>query len=151
MMANTRLTVPVYVCIMLRKDNSILLLHRAHTGFYDNFWAFPGGSIERHETIVDAAIREAEEELGIALHAQSLTLLHILHSYRSSGDSLGFYFVTETWNGEPYNKEPDKHSALEWFDLNNLPASLFPAAQHVLNITQQAPILGSSTFISDTH
>jgi mutator protein MutT len=149
MMTNTRLTVPVYVCIILRKENSILLLHRFNTGRHDNLWAFPGGSIERHETIVDAALREAQEEIGIALSAPSLELIHILHTYRTSGDTLGFYFVTHTWEGEPANKEPDKHSAVTWFDLNNLPHNLSPSARQIINIIQHTLILGSSAYSPD--
>ena len=47
-------------------DLDVLLLERAHTlGSHPGQVAFPGGSIDRGETPVAAALREAEEETGL--------------------------------------------------------------------------------------
>jgi mutator protein MutT len=132
---------------MLRKNNSILLLHRTNTGSHDNLWAVPGGSIERNESIVDAAVREAHEELAITIDPQSLHLMHILHVYRASGDTLGFYFVTHEWHGEPVNNEPDKHSAVAWFAIDALPADISPTARHVITHLSDEQKLCSTVII----
>ncbi|MFP5312869.1 MAG: NUDIX hydrolase [Actinomycetes bacterium] len=47
-------------------DLDVLLLERAHTlGSHPGQVAFPGGSIDKGETPVAAALREAEEETGL--------------------------------------------------------------------------------------
>ncbi|MFP7365960.1 NUDIX hydrolase [Corynebacterium callunae] len=44
---------------------SLLMQHRAHWTNNGGTWALPGGARDSHETVEDAALREAEEETGI--------------------------------------------------------------------------------------
>ncbi len=44
----------------------VLLQHRAAWSHQGGTWALPGGARDSHETTVHAAVREAEEEAGIA-------------------------------------------------------------------------------------
>ncbi|WP_354639075.1 NUDIX hydrolase [Kitasatospora camelliae] len=44
---------------------------------YKPMWEFPGGVVERGEAPTDAALREAEEELGLHLEAPALRLLAV--------------------------------------------------------------------------
>ncbi len=46
----------------------ILLQHRAVWSHQGGTWALPGGARDSHETVVDTAIREADEEAGIGHH-----------------------------------------------------------------------------------
>lgn len=146
-MSTHRLTTFPYVCIILRNNENILLLHRTNTSALNNTWAIPGGAIERHETIIDAAVREAHEELGVSIHPSALTLMHVLHAYRSTGDTLGFYVVARSWEGEPTNMEPEKHSELTWFNINDLPANTLSSARKVIHLIEQEKKLGSSMSI----
>jgi 8-oxo-dGTP pyrophosphatase MutT (NUDIX family) len=49
-------------------DDRVVVV-KAH---YKRYWSFPGGVIDKGETPLEAAIREVEEEIGVALHADSL-------------------------------------------------------------------------------
>ncbi|MEV6770522.1 NUDIX domain-containing protein [Nocardia sp. NPDC051030] len=49
--------------------SAVLLQHRAAWSHQGGTWALPGGARDSHETSVHAAVREAEEEAGIAAHA----------------------------------------------------------------------------------
>ena len=49
--------------IILIEDNQLALIERHRTGLH--YFAFPGGGVDEGETPEQAAIREAEEELGI--------------------------------------------------------------------------------------
>ncbi|GAB08506.1 hypothetical protein GOARA_012_00560 [Gordonia araii NBRC 100433] len=46
----------------------VLLQHRAAWSHQGGTWALPGGARDSHESAVDTAIREADEEAGIGHH-----------------------------------------------------------------------------------
>ena len=51
--------------LLLIRDQSILLQHRAPWVHNGDTWGIPGGARDSHETPVEAALREAREEIGI--------------------------------------------------------------------------------------
>jgi 8-oxo-dGTP diphosphatase len=51
--------------LLLVRDNSILMQHRAPWVHNGDTWGIPGGARDSHETAIEAALREAEEEIGI--------------------------------------------------------------------------------------
>jgi 8-oxo-dGTP diphosphatase len=51
--------------VLTNSDGHILLARRSDYVHRSGTWAFPGGAVEWGETPADAAIREAEEELGL--------------------------------------------------------------------------------------
>ena len=51
--------------LLLVRDKQILLQHRAPWVHNGDTWGVPGGARDSHETVREAAIREAIEELGI--------------------------------------------------------------------------------------
>jgi 8-oxo-dGTP pyrophosphatase MutT (NUDIX family) len=53
----------------------LLLCERLKTRTFKNHWQAAGGKIEKNESIVNAAIREVYEEMGIVLNPQELTLI----------------------------------------------------------------------------
>jgi len=51
--------------LLLVRDKSILMQHRAPWVHNGDTWGIPGGARDSHETVIEAALREAEEEIGI--------------------------------------------------------------------------------------
>ena len=51
--------------LLLVRDGTILLQHRAPWVHNGDTWGIPGGAKDSHETILEGAKREAREELGI--------------------------------------------------------------------------------------
>ena len=51
--------------LVLVRDQSILLQHRAPWVHNGDTWGIPGGARDSHETPLEAALREANEEIGI--------------------------------------------------------------------------------------
>lgn len=119
----------VYVCLILEKDNQVLLLKRANTGWMDGFWHIPGGGLEENESLQHAVTREAQEEVGVTVKPENVTLLHVLHLNKQT---LGFYFITHEWQGEPINNEPQECSEIGWFSLDQLPHEMSPFALRVI-------------------
>jgi len=51
--------------LLLVRDKTILLQHRAPWVHNGDTWGIPGGARDSHESVIEAAIREAHEEIGI--------------------------------------------------------------------------------------
>jgi 8-oxo-dGTP diphosphatase len=118
---------PAYVGIILKNDNQVLLVQRHNTTWMSEYWNFPGGLLEENETLTIAAARETNEEVGVIVNSSDFVLSHVLHvraNNKNTQDIIGFYFVAEKWNGTPINTEPDRHSDVAWFDLNQLPDNI---------------------------
>ncbi|MBF6298980.1 NUDIX domain-containing protein [Nocardia amamiensis] len=126
------------VHLLLRRGNEVLFGQRQNTGFEDGAWHLPSGHLEAGESVIDALIREAEEEIGVTIAPADVQFSHIMHN-SSSGGRMAFFFTVRSWQGEPTNLEPDKCSALEWFAADALPDHMIDycstAMQHIAKST----------------
>lgn len=92
---------------------------------FTNSRALPSGYLEQGESVIDGAVREASEEVGVAIDPSDLTFVHVPH-YRAPGSEgrIGSFFLTEKWAGDPWNREPDKCARLIWSDPAQPPAAV---------------------------
>lgn len=111
------------VYLFLKKDGDILLTRRFNTGYKDGEYMVPSGHVEKGESLRDAMIREAMEEVGVSVRPEDLHMTHVM--YRAPSDSTGtradFFFDAASWEGEPRNCEPHKCDEVAWFPLDRLP------------------------------
>ena len=129
-------TLPAYVGIILKKDNQVLLVKRTNTDWATGKWNFPGGLLEENETLINAAVREAQEEVGVTIKPIDLELVHVIQvkkNEHNTKDIFGFYFMAQIWHGTPINNEPHRHSEIGWFDINKLPENVTEHAQQALD------------------
>jgi len=112
--------------VLFRKDGKAAFLLRQNTGWMDGYYDIVAGKVEVGETYRQAAVREAKEEAGVDIRPEDLT--YILTAHRHSDDTtwVDVVFEVRQWLGELRNAEPDKHSSLEWLDLDNLPDNVAP-------------------------
>jgi len=108
--------------IILIEEDKLALIERYRAGIH--YYAFPGGGIDEGESPEQAAIREAEEELGIVVRVK-LKVAEVLFS-----GSTQFYFLVEkisgkfgTGTGEEYGEyNPIYGSYLPlWMPLADIP------------------------------
>ena len=126
-----RATFPVTVHLFLFRENQILLSRRFNTGFRDGEYSVPAGHLDGNETVLAAAAREAEEEIGVQIEAKDTVFSSVMH--RIEGDERVDFFVhVHQWLGEPFNAEPDKCDDLRWVDINQLPANIVPYVRQAL-------------------
>jgi 8-oxo-dGTP pyrophosphatase MutT (NUDIX family) len=112
---------------LTRKDGDstkILLHRRQNTGYQDGKWDIAGsGHVDEGETAKTAAVRECKEELGIDVNIEDLTFALLSHRL-SARIYYDIYFAVERYEGTPDIIEPEKCSALEWFDMDKLPPDI---------------------------
>ena len=117
--------------LLIRDDEVLLTQRRDRNPEFNGAWHLPSGKLDAGESVLDAAVREAEEEVGVLIDPADLRHVHTTHVNGSGPEPrLGLFFETTRWIGEPTNREPDKCSAIAWFPLNALPDRLieYPAA-----------------------
>ena len=129
-MSKARHQVKVYVCLLLEKNNKILLSKRTNTGWMDGFWHIPGGGLESNESLLHAVVREGYEELAVIVDPKDLILISVRHL---TNEAIGFYFIAHVWKNEPKNNEPDLCSEIGWFDIDHLPKELSPCSGKAIN------------------
>jgi 8-oxo-dGTP pyrophosphatase MutT (NUDIX family) len=107
------------------KPGVILTVRREHMRTHAGQVAFPGGRIDSGEGAVDAAVREAHEELG--LDPGALELVGELDPYRT----VTSYIVTPVIGVIPPDLplEPHEHEVADWFEVP-LSYVLDPENQH---------------------
>lgn len=119
------------VYLLLIKENQILLLKRANTGYEDGKYSLVAGHMDGNETIKQAMIREAREEAGIIIYEDDIEIATFLHR-KTDPERFDFFLQCKKWNGEVENKEPDKCSELSWYDINNLPSNIIPCVKKAI-------------------
>jgi 8-oxo-dGTP pyrophosphatase MutT (NUDIX family) len=130
---------PVTVHLLFFREDQILLLRRFNTGYRDGEYSVPAGHLDGGETVVAAAAREAEEEIGVRIEPGALAFSSVMH--RNEGDERVDFFVhVREWDGEPVNAETDKCDELCWTDVNDLPVNTIPyVRQAIQNHLNQVP------------
>ncbi|WP_263166420.1 NUDIX hydrolase [Streptomyces sp. SCSIO ZS0520] len=116
-----RLVVGVH--LILQRNDRVLLGLRQGTGWRDGHYHVPAGHLESGESATAGAVREAAEELGLALREADLELVHTVHHHSGSVDDprIQLFFRVRHWQGEPVNREPELCADLSWFPLDRLP------------------------------
>ena len=120
--------VQIVQILIANADEEILLLQRRNTGFKDGRFTLPGGHVEHHEPILDAAHRECREETGIEIIEGSVRLVM---PYRGGVDYL---IEAVDWSGTPRIGEPEKCSNLSWFRRDNLPKQVTTVVRTALKL-----------------
>ena len=79
--------------IVLIKDNNVALIERHRAGLH--YFVFPGGGVEEGESAVQAAMREAMEELGI-----EIAIKQKVAEVQVGRESRHIYFLVDQIGGE---------------------------------------------------
>ena len=111
------------VYVFLVRDGKILLTRRKNTGYEDGKYMVPSGHVEKAESLTSAMVREAMEEVGVALKNEDLRLVHVMYrpAHDATGERMDFFFEATHWEGESRNCEPEKCDEVAWFPLGALP------------------------------
>lgn len=124
------------VYLLLRRNNNVLLLRRANTGYQDGKYSIIAGHLDGDELATAGIVREAKEEAGITVNPKDVRLIHTCHRLTRNQvgqERVDLFFEADTWQGEVTNTEPEKCDDLSWFPANELPDNMLPLVRNVLD------------------
>lgn len=127
--------VGVITKISEEKGTQYFLTKRLLNAHQGGKWEFPGGKVEKEETIAQTLARELKEEVAIdVLSCQPL--INIEHTYPSKKADDGqdktvclYVFIVDNFIGEPSAQEGQGEG---WFSLAGLQRLEFPAANKTI-------------------
>ena len=123
----------IAVGIIRNQQGEIFITQRAADAHMANKLEFPGGKIEVGETPEQALVRELQEETGIT--PTKFSLFHQLAYEFPDRRVTLWFFMVESWEGEPWGKEGQPG---QWVAQNSLVAADFPPANEpVISKLQQ--------------
>lgn len=129
-MSGPRFLAKSAVFIALRDKTGRVLLHRRYnTGYMDGRYDLPSGHVEQGESVLQAAVRELQEETGTKVKQKDLKLWHINQFSANEQEYYNFFFTADSWQGEPTIMEKNKCDDMQFFPLANLPK--LTAGSHV--------------------
>ncbi len=129
----------VGVLAVTRRGDQVLLAQRSK-GAYIGRWGFPGGHIERGETVIEAAMRELGEETGIT--AEPVGVLTTLDEIgRAASGEVQWHYVLiavlADWrSGEAV--AADDAAGVRWATLEEIVSGDIPVLAQVERVARLA-------------
>lgn len=130
---------PVAVHLVLQRGDEVLLMRRMNTGYFDGYYSLVAGHLEGDETVPQAMIREAQEEIGIEVELTALKLVGVMHRL-SDTERIEFFLSAHRWQGAITNQEPGKCDEVRWFDMAHLPDKTIPYITEALEFIRRPPL-----------
>ena len=105
--------------VILIQNNAILLLHRHKNGM--DYFVFPGGHIEKHETPEETVLREIKEEASIDITVEKLLFEH------EDSNAHQYYFLATRYSGtitlggeEKQRQTKENRYSFEWVPIDSI-------------------------------
>jgi len=125
----------VDVHLLLVSGGDLLLGRRANTGYGDGAFEPPSGRLAERETLVEAAVRVAAAQVGVALDPARVSLAHVLHDVSGAG-RMAFFLTADGGVGPRAGDGPPvppagagSYSDFGWYPLTDLPANMIDRAR----------------------
>lgn len=120
----------VHVAVaVIQADDDVLIAKRKQHVHQGGLWEFPGGKVERGESVEAALAREIAEEIGIRIEAAE-PLIQVCHRYPEQQVLLDTWKVT-AYRGNPHGREAQP---IAWVPVSGLGHYHFPEAnQPIIN------------------
>lgn len=128
--------VEVVAAVITRPDGQFLLTRRPGGKIYSGYWEFPGGKVEKDESLLHALDRELQEELGIQIRTAHPWITRVF-TYSHATVRLHFFRVVE-WEGR---LSPREKQGLFWQWPHHVKVSpVLPANRPILQALLLPPV-----------
>jgi 8-oxo-dGTP pyrophosphatase MutT (NUDIX family) len=131
-MKTQRFTLPAAAYLILIKEDQLLLLERKG-GWSAGMFSLVAGHIDGNETMKEAIVREAYEEVGIIIDQNDLEIKCVMHRMSEDTEYFDIFIQATQWEGNPTNREPEKIGVLKFFSIHHLPDNLLDHVKCALN------------------
>jgi 8-oxo-dGTP diphosphatase len=115
--------VHVAVGVIQNDLHQVFIARRSAHVHQGGLWEFPGGKVEKNETVFEALQRELQEEVGITVET-AVPLIRITHDYADKSVLLDVWRVT-SFQGTARSIQAQP---CVWIDVADLPRYDFPQA-----------------------
>ena len=115
---------------LINVENYVLISRRTNSDKFSGFWEFPGGKVEKGESLSEALIRETKEELGLILNSSCVSPLTFSVDKTELQETLLLLFICRKWDGQPESMEGQE---LKWIKPLDLSQYKMPPANIFLN------------------
>ncbi len=103
--------------VMIDPGNNYLLMYRSRHPIFGIDPDLPGGTVETGETLLEAVLREVQEEVGVDIAANSVRKIYSGTDYSVHGTHYSLFI--SKFNERPEIKMSWEHSSFEWLGLND--------------------------------
>mgnify|MGYP001590121320 FL=1 len=105
--------------IIVEEGNNVVLIKRKNEP-YKGSWEFPGGFVEKNETVEEAALREVTEETSLKVRLKEILGVYSSADRDPRGRVATVVFVSEKIGGK-LKASSDAEDA-KWFDVTSMDA-----------------------------
>jgi 8-oxo-dGTP pyrophosphatase MutT (NUDIX family) len=104
----------------VRRDNSIILLHRQDNKPQGGTWGIPSGKVDNGESLEAAMIREIREEIGWEIKEENLDYFSSIDVSHNGYDFVYHMFGFEDFVDSKISISNHEHKEARWVDLDNV-------------------------------
>ncbi|NQU78589.1 NUDIX domain-containing protein [Candidatus Woesearchaeota archaeon] len=123
--------------IIINENDEVLLVKRsAQSRTEPEYWSRPGGEVDFGEAVEDAVVREVKEETSI--NVEILKFLEITQVLDDKKHWIALGYLARYLSGEVQNLEPEKHDAIKWFPLSQLPDKITSYTRNAITVHLQS-------------
>ncbi len=111
----------IRVCGILENDGKYLLVNHSKLNEDNVFWNFPGGGVEKNESIVNTLIREFKEETNIEIKSEKFLVLNQVIASSLHAIELYFSVIAENFeNKTGHDPEIDIITETKWMTAEEI-------------------------------
>lgn len=115
--------------LWLRSEGGdLLVIRRGETSYLSGYWSVPAGHVDADETVTQACVREAREEIGVDLRIEDLRFVLVQQKTACDGEErVDFFFEAILPDGQRAHIADSREVAdLAWVAPARLPAPFAP-------------------------
>lgn len=112
----------VRVGVILIQEEKLLLVRQNNRPF----WVFPGGTLEKGESMVECAVREMKEETGFTV--QIAKLLYVADFMHPEKQTIDVFFLANKLSGELDIEKDGNINEIEFVPIEDLSQKLIQPA-----------------------
>ena len=115
---------------LINEKNEVLISLRKNRNDYNDYWEYPGGKVEKGETIDQALVREIKEELDLNVSSSCVAPLTFTVAHDGISQTILLLYVCRKWQGTPESRLGQR---IEWVRPVNLIQYKMPKPNSFLN------------------